>query len=414
MTPARGTLAAAVVAVGGAFLGGGCSLWVDGELTAASSKIGDGGEGEGEGEGGGEGEGEGEGDTDPACEDRERLVVVTKDPEDPLHVYRLVAGGIVPLAPTGFVPPDGALVDENGDSAANIEGAAFEKDAAGTLFFLVDSSRFYAVDPSTLLQLEVRTPEKAVRATGFSSINGVTATPRFVIAAGLSGLAGLDRQGAVASGTVDLGSGGFHSAVTFKNAGVTFVAANSESGYQVLATADENGQPAAAAGADDDTRFGSFGGSQARRGLAYDAVTGSLLLGDDDSVIVPKAPGFALPPATSDYALPSGSFVSALGARGGKGYVATESGDVFEIDLAQDPPQTVEVSSWDTLTTAGIPQQVLVGCKRVVLVVGGFGGPTIFQYARDTLEPFGGGPEVHDIIDALLVDKADLALAGDL
>ena len=392
----------------------GCSLYVDGQLRDASKAIGDGaGEGEGEGQGG-EGEGaagEGEGD-DPACEDRERLVVVTSDPESPLQVYKLVAGGLVPLSPTGFVPPDGKLVKENGtDLADTVQGAVFSKDDGR--IFLVDGNRYYSVDASTLVQVAVRTPETAVLANSFPSFHGVAVTARYVIGAG-NGLLGLDRQGGVADPPVALQSAGsFHSAIAFAKDSVTYVAANSERGYQVLETVDPAGQPSAASGADDDTRFGNFGGAQSRRGLAFDSVTGSLLLGDDDGVIVPKSPGFALPPATDDYVLPHGSFVTALGARGGKGYVANESGDVYEVDLTTTPATTVEVSSWDTIATAGIPQPFVVGCKRAFLVVGGFGGPTIFAYDRDTLAPSGGGPEVHNIIDAFLVNKADLALVGD-
>ncbi|HEY4219885.1 MAG TPA: hypothetical protein VGO62_01050, partial [Myxococcota bacterium] len=147
----------------------------------------------------------------------------------------------------------------------------------------------------------------------------------------------------------------------------------------------------------------------------FDGSTGSLLLGNEDTVIVPKASsGFSLPPVADDYVLPHGSFVNALAGRAGKGYVATESsGDVFAVDLSTVPPTTIGAAHWDTQATSGNTQQLVVGCKRVILAVGGGGGPTLFNFDRDTLEAFGGGPQVHGIIDAILVDKADLALVGD-
>jgi hypothetical protein len=393
-----------------------CSLWVDDQLTRDAAKLGfhgaEGeGEGAGEGEGGAGGEGEGEGATDPACEDNERLVIVTSDPTNPLLVYKLVPGGLVAVSPTGFTAPDGALVTEAGDSAANLAGATF--DVATASFFLVDNTRYYAVDAHSLKQSDVRTPEKVVNA-GFPSFHGVTATARYVIGAG-NGLLGLDRQGAVASAPDALqSSDSFHGAITFSKDGVTYVAGNSEHGYQVLASSTADGTPTPSAGADDDTRFADFGGAQARRGLAFDAATGSLLLGNDKNVIVPLASSaFALPAASTDYVLPKGNFVDALAARSGKGYVADESGDFFEIDLSKSPPTTIEVSSWNPTQVSAIPEAIVVGCKRAVVALGGFGGPTIVSYDKDTLAPYGGGPEVHSIVGALIVNKTDLALTGD-
>ena len=389
-----------------------CWLWVDGELTKASSKLAGVAEGEGEGAHGGEGEGEGDGANDPACEDRERLLVVTSDPTNPLLVYKLVPGGLVSIAPTGFTAPDGALLTEAGDSAGNIEGVAF--DAANATLFLVDNDRYYAVDAHTLTQIDVRTPEKAVADPGFPSFNGVAVTSRYIIGAG-NGLIGLDRQGGVGTAPIALeSSGSFHGAIAFSSSNVFYVAGNSEHGYQVLSASSSDAQPAPSNGTNDDTRFGEFGGAQARRGLAFDAVTGSLLLGNDTGVIIPKlANGFSLPDAAADWPLPHGLFVDALGARGGKGFVANESGDVYEIDLSQTPPTTIEVSSWNPQQTSAIPQQIVVGCKRAIVALGGFGGPTIVSYDKDTLAPFGGGPEVHSIIDALIVSKTDLGLTGD-
>ena len=406
-------------------IGGGCSFFIGDLLDDARVNIAE-GEGEGvEGEGEGtEGEGEaaeGEGeidDNDPACEEDERLLVVRDDRSgsgvDALQVYDLRPGSFRRrFADSNDQNVD--LVNDNSDAQNNGFGAASVALGSDDRLYLVGERFVYVLRKSSLLQRDID-GNPMLTIPGFSRYTSAQVLGGHIVLAG-SDVVERDEDAPFGTAMTVLKDGDdYGRSVAFTVSGTNFVAVVGAFGYVLFTDTGPAGAPVVGTNIDvefDGGRFNTYGGGRAaRKGIAFDPTTRSLLVGDFGRVVVAKeTDGFdALQNDGSGDLLIAGAEqteVQGIAARGGSAWVllGRSSNNLLKIDLTTSPPTTIDQA---TIDTDGFGDSITVGCRRVI--VAGFNG--IFAVSRDTLDA-AGNVGVLDVEEVRLVRRIELGLDGD-
>jgi hypothetical protein len=399
----------------------GCSLYIDGELRKAQALVnegegeGDGREGEGEGEEG-EGEGEiaeGEGeidDTDPACEAEERLLVVRADSTDVMRVYDLAEGGMRRRFPQGVTTN---LNLDNDDPVAGDQGFELNHVAIGSddRLFMIGDRFLYQLEASTLTQQEIGGRTQLVLES-FASVDHVEVLNNFILPIGpdIKVLAQDAEVGATASVLHD--GDEYLGTTTFSTADGKFVAASAEYGYVVVG-AFGDAPPEVVTSVDtefDTARIHGF--SRTPKGIAFDASTQQLLLGDLSRVIVMRAAdNFQMPAsADGDYILPGDNDsidVAGIAARGGFAWLLLRrsNDNLVKLDLSTSPPRAVDIA---TVDVSSFGSSIVVGCQRVFIA----NYEKVVAVSRDTLATVGTLP-LTSVARIRLVQRSALGLVGD-
>jgi hypothetical protein len=398
----------------------GCSMYVDDLLTIAEADVVESGEspgGDDAPDDPGEGEGEGqdpdtvEDDDDPACEANERLLVVRDQEVDALRVYALDDGGLVRRFPTGTT----ANVNvDNDDTAAQSNGWGLTGVALGQdqYLYVVGDRFLYRFDSRDLTQ-QTLTGRVQVTLENFGQASFVEVIGDSVLTFG-DNVRRLPQDAEVGAAAELLHQGDDYLGTTTFRIGTThYVAASASYGYVVIA-AEEGGPPQVVQVVDtefDTERIHSFGSSVFRKGIAFDAATRTLLVGDQGRVIVVSAEGqFVLPTDDAgDYVLADGATpdVAGIAARGGFAWVLLRRArdNIIKIDLSQRPPRGVALA---TVPVESFGRAIVAGCRRVFVV----GADRVVALDRETLAQSSSLP-IEDVENIRIVRRTELALAGD-
>ncbi len=413
---------AAVVVAALLLVGGGCSFYIGDLLEEARANIASEGEGEGDGGEGDTGEGEGEGeidDDDPACEAEERLLVVRDDRAggglDALQVYDLQPGSFRRrFAEGNDLNVD--LVNDDDNAETNGYGASSVALGSDDRLYVVGDRFLYQLRKSTLVQQDIDGGPMLTLAA-FSSFTSMQLLGEHVLIAGTADLLDRAEDAPVGSAPLVLSQHDTYGrSVAFNVDSTGFVVVVGAFGYVLYTDTGAGGAPAVGPDIDvesDTARIHSFGGVQAaQKGVAFDATTRSLLIGDLGRVIVaPESDGFdaSLGDGSGDLVIADAEQVSVLGiaARGGSAWVllGRSTNNLLKIDLNTSPPTILDQT---TVDTNGLVGSITVGCRRVVVA----GSAGIKSVARDDLSPTG-NLGVADVSEVRLVRRIQLGLAGD-
>ena len=366
------------------------------------------GEGEGEGEGKGEGEGEGEGER-PSCEEAERLVVVRDDRSDALQVYATV-GGFLRRRPTGVV---GDVVLDNDDPSARNNGYGASAFALGSddRLYVVGDSFAYQLQRSTLTQQDIAGRTMALLQV-FGSYDTVQVLGGRIVAGGAD-IRALVEDAAVGATFEPVYSGDtFLRSTAFSLDGTDYAAFSADHGWVVLSSTGGAAPTSTFVDTEFDTdRIHDFGDGFTPKGIAFDATTRQLLVGDQGRVLVARPEdGFALPDVAGDFVLADGGTpdVVAVAAQGGVAWVLLKRGrdNLITLDLTTSPPTARAL-----LTVPGVDnfgRAIAVGCRRVFIA----SYDRVVAVDRETLS----SPatlSVRDVKQVTVVSRAALGLQGD-
>jgi hypothetical protein len=338
-----------------------------------------------------------------------RVAVLTESDVEPIHYYKMnEGGGFTRIFPSGDPP---AAITRDGGEVDGFSGFALD----GGRFVLVDNEGLYAVSTSTLEQVNIRDSERTLFYSGFPSLEGVALARGWLMGFGF-GIEVMDLDTPFAS-SEEVASGYYHGGISFSYDGNDFIAGVEEDGYHVLQVHDAV-PPTSHQVVDDYDWFGAFGNSNIRRGIAFDDVTGTLLLGNSGGVVLASGTSGFFADVDDEWMMPTGTDAKAITAAGGFAYVAMGSSggsesNLFRLDL-NDPHSTpVAGRRWND-NGGYTPQWMTLACGRLLMVFSGAGGdPSLLAFDQDTLEPIGGGPHIDQPRQVLTASKSALAIAGD-
>jgi hypothetical protein len=326
-------------------------------------------------------------------------------------VFALDNGGLLRKFPTGNA---GNVNIDNDDVNAQTNGWGASGLALGAdnHLYVVGDRFLYQFERSTLTQQDI-TGRTQVTLESFGTMKHVEVLGGQILTFGINVRAIPENPEVGATSEVLHQGDDYLGTTSFSIGTIRYVAASAEYGYVVIAS-DNGGPPQVVAVHDtefDTDRIHSFGSGLPNKGIAFDAATRKLLLGDQGRVIVMRADdNFVFPEdAAGDYVLPGdfGPDVRGIAARGGFAWVLFGRGtdNLVKLDLSQSPPRAVGITTVPVDTFA---RTIAVGCRRVF--VAGF--DKVVAVDRNTLDA-AGTLATRDTEHLRVVKKTELGLAGD-